>query len=148
MKPIVRRPKVPVKRVIWMYITGIAAKTRTFFFNVATDALTLFDFFSTWMVNLPTLSPLPRVASISAGFNQVTLSLEEVKLFDVEAIKLLVMGVTIVSSSGDDGANSLVNNHPACGYAPHFPATSQYVLAVGATSGPGALSYLFERHLF
>jgi subtilase family serine protease len=43
--------------------------------------------------------------------------------------------VTILASSGDDGAvsTSAAGNPLACGYNPSFPATSPYVTAVGGT---------------
>ena len=82
------------------------------------------------------------MASISYGGPEPLYSVNDLLAFDVEAINLSVMGVTIVAYSGDDGANSEAarGNPSNCGYAPSFPASSQYVLAVGATSGPGMLS--------
>lgn len=55
------------------------------------------------------------------------------------------MGVSIIASSGDDGAFSrdLRTNSAACTYSPQFPASSPYVTAVGATFGPE--SGTFER---
>ena len=46
-----------------------------------------------------------------------------------------VRGVTILASSGDDGAvsPSAASNSMYCGYNPSFPATSPYVTAVGGT---------------
>eukprot|EP01042_Synura_sphagnicola_P036462 gene36462-biopygen6382 len=52
--------------------------------------------------------------------------------FNVEAMKLGVMGTTIVVATGDNGANG----DGSCGYDTSFPATSPYVTAVGATMGP------------
>jgi subtilase family serine protease len=43
------------------------------------------------------------------------------------------MGTTIVVASGDKGALSM------CGYGTSFPATSPYVVAVGATQSPEAI---------
>ena len=55
--------------------------------------------------------------------------------FDVEAMKLGLRGVTLTVASGDDGAVSgQARKSPQhCRYAPSSPATSPYVLAVGAT---------------
>jgi tripeptidyl-peptidase-1 len=46
--------------------------------------------------------------------------------------------VTVLVASGDDGASSpnARQNKTMCGYNPSYPATSQFVTAVGATSGP------------
>jgi len=90
----------------------------------------------------------------------------DLRLFNIEAIKLNAVGATIIVSSGDNGvANSGCNcnstlpismQNCAClkdsgsgtcsyptnntwtgaGYFPSFPATSPYVVAVGATQGP------------
>lgn len=51
---------------------------------------------------------------------------------------MCLKGVTIVASSGDDGAFApdLALDSGACSYAPNFPASSPYVTAVGATFGP------------
>lgn len=86
--------------------------------------------------------------------------------FEVEAAKLGAQGVTIVVSSGDDGAVNIgcsvcnpsqapSDDNCACkansgsplvwtgakwsgaGYFPSFPATCPYVTAVGATMGDG-----------
>ena len=115
------------------YITAIAPKTTTYLgyqYSIIT-----------WLAGLTILPVLPRVASISYGGPEPYYTTEHVALFDVEAIKLSAMGVTIVAASGDDGASSfLARGDPAyCGYAASYPASSQYVLAVGATSGPGIL---------
>ena len=65
----------------------------------------------------------PKVVSISYG---------------IEAIKLWMKGVTILCASGDDGAVSAAarqGDFALCFYDPLFPASSPYVVAVGATSG-------------
>jgi len=73
--------------------------------------------------------------------------------FNTEAIRLAAMGVTVLVSSGDNGAagaasmcntNSGSSQSPwtgttswtGAGYFPSFPASSPYVTAVGATQGP------------
>jgi subtilase family serine protease len=50
-------------------------------------------------------------------------------------MKLGVMGVTILVSSGDDGAAGfhVKSGDMNCGYFPIFPATSPYVTVIGAT---------------
>eukprot|EP00607_Mallomonas_marina_P005417 CAMPEP_0182440460 /NCGR_PEP_ID=MMETSP1167-20130531/87082_1 /TAXON_ID=2988 /ORGANISM="Mallomonas Sp, Strain CCMP3275" /LENGTH=465 /DNA_ID=CAMNT_0024634429 /DNA_START=920 /DNA_END=2317 /DNA_ORIENTATION=+ len=55
-----------------------------------------------------------------------------IELFNLEAMKLSLRGVTIVAASGDDGAAG----GSGCGaYNPMFPASSPYVVSVGATMG-------------
>ena len=52
--------------------------------------------------------------------------------FNIQAIKLGVMGTTILAASGDDGVIDFLNN---CGYYPQFLASSPYVTAVDGTVG-------------
>ncbi len=54
--------------------------------------------------------------------------------FDLEAKKLALRGVTIISASGDSGASN-ARGINTCGYNPIFPASSIYVTAIGATQG-------------
>lgn len=56
--------------------------------------------------------------------------------FDNEAMKLGLRGITLIAMSGDDGvAGHFARKDPnVCRYLPAFPASSPYVLAVGATT--------------
>ena len=65
------------------------------------------------------------------------LPLPYMEIFNQQAIKLGLMGVTIIVASGDDGAPGVaaIYNSSACSYDPVFPASSPYVTAVGATMG-------------
>jgi len=58
--------------------------------------------------------------------------------FNTELCILGTRGVTVSVSSGDDGvANFEARSDPSqCGFNPSFPATSPYVISVGATQGP------------
>jgi len=98
------------------------------------------DPFYEWIIDLSQTQTPAFVHSVSYG----SLAPEDPKTdmirFNTETCKLGLRGVTIVVASGDDG----VANFPArqdasqCGFVPSFPATSPYVLAVGATQGPEA----------
>ena len=90
---------------------------------------------SAWLVEIASLVNPPLVISISYGIEEHYVDPGEMDAFNIQAIKLSVMGVTIVSSSGDDGANSWIARlDPAkCQYQPIFPCTSPYVLSVGGT---------------
>jgi len=68
--------------------------------------------------------------------------------FTAMAVQANLAGMTIVSSSGDNGANGNFNNGQCRaansstttpGYFPYYPSTSMYCLAVGATNGPELL---------
>ena len=77
----------------------------------------------------------PLVISISYGQDENSVSSSEMDYFNVQAMKLGLMGVTLVVSSGDDGALSTdARGQPGnCSYSPSYPASSPYVLSVGAT---------------
>lgn len=93
--------------------------------------------FTSWLIAVASDSSLPLVLSISYGSDENRVSLASSNAFNTAAVKLSSMGVTILVSSGDDGAlTSRVRNknYQNCGYEPDFPASSPYVTAVGATS--------------
>ena len=107
-----------------------------------------FGLFVQETVNKPETPPL--VISISYSTPEFHQSVEEIALFNSNAMKLGVMGTTIFVSSGDDG----VANHFArsgatwnCGYKPKHPASSPYVTSVGATQvrhpQPALMSHSF-----
>ena len=86
----------------------------------------------------------PKVISfsyISDEFLNPVLS----KTFDDAAIKLSIIGTTILAASGNDGANSFWagSDTSICAYFSSFPATSQYVLAVGGTT-VSPMTYLYR----
>ena len=78
----------------------------------------------------------PKVISISYAEIESDMTADAYRAFDEIAIKLSIMGTTILAASGDDGANSpLVGSDLSkCAYFANFPAASQYVLAVGGTT--------------
>ena len=93
------------------------------------------DFLLSWIIEVSNMSQPPLVFSISYGIDESFLPPSYTDAFDIAAIKLGVQGVTIVASSGDDGAVSpqARQNPLSCGYNPSFPASSPYVTAVGGT---------------
>ncbi len=80
----------------------------------------------------------PLVHSISYGSIATEDPLADIKRFNTEACKLGLKGLTIMVSSGDDGVANFEarDDSSYCGFNPSFPATSPYVVAVGATQGP------------
>ena len=91
---------------------------------------------ASWLVSLASVPNVPLVLSISYGADEFYTSSGESRIFNAEAIKLGVRGVTILAASGDDGALSdLARGRPSnCAYRPIFPASNPFVVAVGATS--------------
>ena len=108
------------------------------------------DMFTSWITTAASTpqQDLPNVISISYGIHEADIigdSYGEVlaKLFDIEAAKLGLMGSTIVAASGDAGCISLSwtskdfsNGRVTCIEDVIWPASSPYVLSVGATMGP------------
>jgi len=114
------------------YLMGLSYFTpTTYYYEDATDS------FLAWIQGVSDMENPPLVNSISYGAIEPSLPKFIVDAFNTEAQKLGVQGVTIVVSSGDDGVANFQARGDAskCGYAPSFPATSPFVLAVGATQG-------------
>ena len=100
-----------------------------------------------WISKVSNSANYPLIFSISYGGYEDSNSGKH--LFNTEAIKLSAKGVTIVVSTGDDGTpghygrdyagKSEAEQSKYCkkhGYSPQWPATSPYVVSVGATQGP------------
>ena len=96
------------------------------------------DFVLNWITKLANENSPAQVLSISYGMDESDLSDHYIAAFNTEALKLSVMGVSIIASSGDDGVHDrkVRETKSFCGYSPHFPASSRYVTAVGGTQGP------------
>jgi tripeptidyl-peptidase-1 len=101
------------------------------------------DFLLEWIQQVAEMTNPPLVFSISYGVDEPELPASYGQQFDIQAMKLGVRGVTILASSGDDGAvsPSAASNSMNCGYNPSFPATSPYVTAVGGTMVSASMEY-------
>jgi tripeptidyl-peptidase I len=111
------------------YIMGISPLSPTTYWYTDNSV-------GSWLVDVSNTADPPLVLSISYGLEESMASESELSSFNTDAIKLSARGVTIVVSSGDDGAvSSLVRKGKrSCGYSPIFPASNPYVVSVGATS--------------
>ena len=107
------------------YIMAISQSPTTYYY---TDLYYYSDFL---MLLANTKNP-PLVISFSYTWSY-SLSPSEHDAFNVQAIKLSAMGVTLVAASGDTGANGGISDTSQCGYTPAFSSTSPYVLSIGAT---------------
>jgi len=113
------------------YIMGIAQRTTSIYWY---SSYLVEDPFLAWITDVANLANPPQANSISWSINEQLVSDATKLSFNTEALKLTVRGVTIVVSSGDNGAAGV---YCQCdGYYPSFPATSPYVTTVGATMGP------------
>lgn len=94
----------------------------------------LFDFFAVLqeLVANGTL-PVGTVASISYGGDERENSVNYILSMYYESIKASAMGITLVAASGDQGVQGFLS---ACTeFSPVMPASTPFVLAVGATMG-------------
>ncbi|PRP82988.1 hypothetical protein PROFUN_09939 [Planoprotostelium fungivorum] len=118
------------------YLLAISQSANTNFDSISKGSN---DAFLDFIVGL-SQNPTPaNIYSISYGatLSQGTEADDpDYQRFNLEACKLGLRGVTIVVASGDDGVNGPQLRQGQCGFAPSFPATSPYVLTVGATMGP------------
>jgi len=116
------------------YLTAIAQNTTTEIIYDSSD-----DYMVAWITGTAEQPEPSSVQSISYGYQESDMIGYEsyLQLFNEQAIKLGLMGVTIVAASGDDGVAGFHARHniSACGYDASFPASSPYVVAVGATQG-------------
>jgi subtilase family serine protease len=89
----------------------------------------------TLVTNLLSMTNPPNVMSISYSSYESELTQGLVNSFNVAAMQLGVMGVTLLAASGNDGVAGWKarTNSANCGYQPQFPASSAFVTAVGAT---------------
>lgn len=112
-----------------MYIMAMATTPTYFYWSP-------FPTFGQWLQFLVNdKTPPPLVISISYGSEEKNIGKAELKIFLDNAIKLGVMGTTILSASGDDGASATAarTDSRKCGYSPLWPTTCPYVVSVGAT---------------
>ena len=98
------------------YITAIAPGARTFL-----DYST--EWMLAWITSVVNSETPANVYSIGYYSYEKYLPLSYITAFNTEAIKLGVMGSTIVVTSGDDGASSFHarKNPTQCGYTAFFP---------------------------
>ena len=101
--------------------------------------------FTNFLIDVSNILNPPKVISISYLAIESDMTADAYRAFDEIAIKLSIMGTTILAASGDDGANSRSarSDLSKCAYFASFPATSQYVLAVGGTT-VSPIAYLFR----
>ena len=77
----------------------------------------------------------PRTVSVSYGDAEDGVDAAYAKRVNVEFMKAGARGISLVFSSGDAGVGG--GKHGCARFVPHWPASSPWVTAVGATTGPG-----------
>ena len=114
------------------YLIAVSSQTPTTYWYE--DSL---DSFLAWIMGMADMENPPLVNSISYGSVEDELPTSLPTMFNTEAQKLGLQGVSIMVSSGDDGVANFQarDDESKCGYHPSFPASSPYVTAIGATQG-------------
>ena len=131
------------------YIMGIAQKTKSLYWYSSGE---FEDPFLSWILTVANTTDPPSSNSISWGAPEQAISLSVLNGFNYAALRLSLVGVTIVVASGAgvagvscscsaDSSSSTArwsgtNSWSGVGYFPSFPASSPYVTAVGSTMGP------------
>ena len=90
---------------------------------------------SSWLAMVASTPAPPKVISISYGCDESYVGTGELDAFAVQAMKLGLMGTTIVVSTGDDGAPGwYARSDPTqCRYTAIWPASCPYITSIGAT---------------
>jgi tripeptidyl-peptidase I len=99
-----------------------------------------------WITTIANSENIPWVLNIGWGVYEDSMSSNEMDLFTNSAIQLGILGVTIVVSSGSNGA--AVTRGSVCQYGPSFPASSPYVISVGATKVTTSINMLHRGSIF
>jgi tripeptidyl-peptidase I len=132
------------------YMMGLAPNTTTYFWYVGGSAQ---DVFVDYALAIADAENPPSVNSISWGAHEQAMQPTTMDSFNLAALQLAAMGVSVLVASGDDGVSNFLcscNEDSSSyfslwsgevswqgqGYFPSFPATSPYVTAVGGTMGP------------
>ena len=118
------------------YLSGVSLNTPMYAWEDPDPS----NIFISWIIAVAQSTNPPLVISMSYGEYENLISDNNKQSWDTQAIKLGLQGVTLVVSSGDTGVSGQnaqpgAYNTTACGYASSFPASSPYVLSVGATQG-------------
>lgn len=119
--------------VALQYLTGIAQEVPTMFYYYENSNSTFF--WMQWLREVSVMKNPPNVISIGYYDYERDVSRIAARLFNIEAMKLGIAGVTLIASSGIDGVagEKLREGTNQCGYRPLFPSTSPYVTVVGST---------------
>lgn len=93
------------------------------------------DVWLDWITTVADMADPPDLFTISYGSYEAAFDPAYLDAFQTEAIKLGLVGTTVLAASGDDGVAGFQvrTGDLPCGYWALFPASCPYVTAVGAT---------------
>jgi tripeptidyl-peptidase-1 len=121
--------------VQYIMAIGLGVKTELFYTAGRAPDNAENEPFLEWLFNMNAKSDeeIPYVVSTSYGDDEATVSHAYAKRVNVELQKLTLRGVTLVYSSGDNGARGYSQDESCDRFMAHFPSTSPWVTAVGST---------------
>jgi tripeptidyl-peptidase-1 len=112
------------------YITAVARSVPTIYYYWTGE-----DVWLDWIIQVADMEDPPDLFTISYGSYELAFTPGYLEAFDTEAIKLGLVGTTLLAASGDDGVVGFLarDGTVECGYYASYPASSPYVTAVGGT---------------
>jgi len=110
------------------YIMSLGATVPTWFWSTGGRHESQEPFLE-WLLDISNRSDVPWVHSVSYGDYEDSLDVAYRNRINVELQKAGVRGLTILFSSGDEGAGCKNNK-----FRPDFPSSSPYVTSVGGTA--------------
>ena len=112
------------------YLMAVAQGGVTWFWHTG-DAT-----FAAWLAEVAAVEDPPLVHSISYHVQEDQIPVNTRVQLAVESQKLGLRGVTIAVSTGDNGVSNVAGEAQAdCAYGSSWPASSPFVVTVGATQG-------------
>jgi len=109
------------------YIKGVAPGVATWFWS--NPSLDFFSDVVAWLTQIDSTANAPLIQSVSYGSQKEWPTSDIHNRVDVEFQKSGVRGLSIIFASGDSGTGCIACTQ----FKPSWPASSQYVTAVGAT---------------
>jgi tripeptidyl-peptidase-1 len=112
------------------YIMAVARSVPTIYYYWTGE-----DVWLDWIIEVADMEDPPDLFTISYGSYEAAFSDGYLEAFDIEAIKLGLVGTTLLAASGDDGVSGFLTRDGtvSCDYYASYPASSPYVTAVGGT---------------
>ena len=106
------------------YMMAISPLSPTIYSSIPND-----DFIQ-WLIEATNTTTFPSAMNILWSYDESTCTMGSRSVLMIETKKLSLMGVTIVATSGINGANSVTQE---CGYNPDFFSACPYITSVGST---------------
>jgi tripeptidyl-peptidase I len=111
-------------------VTALGINARTSFYSVAVGYLL------EWASIVLKQSTIETAHSISYSDSESDLhnyGPNWAERVDAELVKFGTRGATVLAAAGDAGVSSIGHGTDSCAFSPQYPASSEYILSIGAT---------------